>query len=65
MDKAVELNPEQHLSYRVWRQFSFLHNYEETIKDLEELSEIKGTQFIGVGQSGDHDLLTKKKKLSK
>ncbi len=56
MDKAVELDPEQHLSYRAWCQFSFLHNYEETIKDLNKLSEIKGTSFIGVGQSGDYDL---------
>jgi tetratricopeptide (TPR) repeat protein len=56
MDKAVELEPEQHLSYRAWCQFSFLHNYEETIKDLEKLSELKGTPFIGVGQSGDYDL---------
>jgi len=56
MDKAVELEPEQHLSYRAWCQFAFLHNYEETIKDLNKLSEIKGTQFIGVGQSGDYDL---------
>jgi len=56
MDKAVELEPEQHLSYRAWCQFAFLHNYEETIKDLNKLSEIKGTPFIGVGQSGDYDL---------
>lgn len=56
MDKAVELEPEQHLSYRAWCQFSFLHNYEETIKDLNKLSEIKGTPFIGIGQSGDYDL---------
>ncbi|WP_300025480.1 tetratricopeptide repeat protein [uncultured Maribacter sp.] len=56
MDKAVEINPEQHLSYRAWCQFSFLHNYEETIKDLNTLTEIKGTPFIGVGQSGDYDL---------
>lgn len=56
MDKAVEINPEQHLSYRAWCQFSFLHNYEETIKDLNKLAEIKGKPFIGVGQSGDYDL---------
>ncbi|WP_396635065.1 tetratricopeptide repeat protein [Maribacter sp. R86514] len=56
MDKAVELNPEKHLSYRAWCQFSFLHNYEETIKDLNQLSVIKNTPFIGVGQSGDYDL---------
>ncbi|WP_396632891.1 tetratricopeptide repeat protein [Maribacter sp. R86514] len=56
MDKAVELNPEQHLSYRAWCQFSFLHNYEETIKDLTKLSDLKGKSFLGVGQSGDYDL---------
>lgn len=56
MDKAVELNPEHHLSDRAWAQFAFLHNYEETIKDLNRLSEIKGTPFIGVGQNGDYDL---------
>lgn len=56
MDKAVELDPEQHLSYRGWCQFAFLHNYEGAIKDLNKLSELKGTSFIGVGQSGDYDL---------
>lgn len=56
MDKAIELDPEQHLSYRAWCQFSFLHNYEETIKDLNRLSELKGRPFMGVGQSGDYDL---------
>jgi len=56
MDKAVELEPEKHLSYRAWCQFSFLRNYEETIKDLNRLSEILRTPFIGVGQSGDYDL---------
>jgi tetratricopeptide (TPR) repeat protein len=56
MDKAVELNPEQHLSDRAWAQFAFLHNYEEAIKDLIRLTEIKGTPFIGVGQNGDYDL---------
>jgi tetratricopeptide (TPR) repeat protein len=56
MDKAVELNPEQHLSDRAWAQYAFLHNYEETIKDLNRLTEIKGISFIGVGQNGDYDL---------
>lgn len=56
MDKAVELEPEQHLSYRAWCQFSFLRNYEETIKDLNKLTELKGSSFIGVGQNGDYDL---------
>lgn len=56
MDKAVELEPEQHLPYRAWCQFSFLRNYEETIKDLNRLSKIKGASFIGVGQNGDYDL---------
>jgi len=56
MDKAVELNPEQHLSNRAWAQYAFLRNYEETINDLNRLSEIKGTPFIGVGQNGDYDL---------
>lgn len=56
MDKAVELNPEHHLSDRAWAQFAFLHNYEETIKDLNRLSKIKETPFIGVGQNGDYDL---------
>lgn len=56
MDKAVELNPEQHLPYRAWCQFSFLRNYEEAIEDLNKLAEIKGTPFIGVGQNGDYDL---------
>ncbi|AYN67316.1 hypothetical protein D1013_08025 [Euzebyella marina] len=56
MDKAVELNPEQHLSDRAWAQYAFLHNYEETIKDLNRLMELKGIPFIGVGQNGDYDL---------
>lgn len=56
MDKAVELNPEYHLADRAWAQYAFLHNYEETIKDLNNLIELKGTSFIGVGQQGDYDL---------
>lgn len=56
IDKAVELAPRQHLSYRAWCQFSFLHNYEETIRDLNKLTELEEASFIGVGQSGDYDL---------
>lgn len=56
MDKAVELNPEKHLADRAWGQFTFLHNYTEAIKDLHKLQDLKGSSFIGVGQSGDYDL---------
>jgi tetratricopeptide (TPR) repeat protein len=56
MDIAVEINPEQHLSYRGWCQFFFLGNYIQASEDLTKLSELKGEKFIGVGQNGEYDL---------
>jgi len=56
IDKAVSLNPSEHLSYRAWCQFAFLHNYEETIKDIDSLTNLVGFSSLGTGQSGDYDL---------
>lgn len=56
IDKAVELNPKEHLPYRGWVQFTFLHNYNEAIKDLNELGTLLPTDYLGTGQFGDYDL---------
>jgi len=56
IDQAVVLDPKQHLSYRAWCQFAFLHNYEESIEDFNKLIKLTETNFIGVSQSGDYDL---------
>lgn len=56
IDKAIELKPKEYLFYRAWCQFTFLHNYEATIIDLNKLSKLYSTPFFGVGQNGDYDL---------
>lgn len=56
IDKAVELEPKEHLFYRAWCQFTFLNNYEAAIIDLEKLRKLYNTPFFGVGQNGDYDL---------
>lgn len=56
IDKAIELEPKKYLFYRGWCQFTFLHNYKETISDLNKLSELYTTPFFGFGQNGDYDL---------
>ena len=50
IDKAVELDPEEHLANRGWYHFFFLNNYEKAIKDIEQLSSIKSGD---IGSTGD------------
>lgn len=38
IDKAVELNPLEHLSYRGWCRFQFFRDYQGAIDDLEALN---------------------------
>lgn len=55
MDKAVEINPEEHLAYRGWCRFQFFRDYEGAIGDIERLEKIaKGD--IGYSQNGTYHL---------
>ncbi|GAB5552924.1 MAG: tetratricopeptide repeat protein [Saprospiraceae bacterium] len=40
IDKAVELNPIEHLGYRAWCRFQFFRDYQGTIDDLEALNDL-------------------------
>jgi len=50
IDKAVELDPKEHLSNRGWYHFFFMHNYEAAIKDIERLDEMLD---YDIGTTGD------------
>jgi len=50
IDKAVEINPREHLLTRGWYHFFFMHNYELAIKDIDAADLIiKGD----IGYTGD------------
>ena len=51
IDKAVKLNPREHLLTRGWYHFFFMHNFEAAIKDIDDLELlVKGdTGFTGDG----------------
>ena len=50
IDKAVEINPREHLPTRGWYHFFFMHNYEAAIKDIDTADLIiKGD----IGYTGD------------
>lgn len=55
MNKAVELNPKEHLSYRGWCRFQFFNDYEGAIKDIEELDRLVNYD-IGYSQNGTYHL---------
>ncbi|MEM1120630.1 MAG: hypothetical protein AAGJ18_09280 [Bacteroidota bacterium] len=55
MDKAVELNPKEHLGYRGWCRYQFFNDYEGAIKDLEQLDELVNYD-IGYSQNGFYHL---------
>ncbi len=55
IDKAVELNPKQHLDYRGWCRFQFFRDYKGAIADIEELESITNHD-IGYCQNGDYHL---------
>jgi tetratricopeptide (TPR) repeat protein len=50
IDKAVEINPKEHLSNRGWYHFFFMHNYESAIEDIEHLDELVD---YDIGHTGD------------
>lgn len=50
IDKAVKLNPKEHLSNRGWYHFFFMHNYEAAIKDIEQLDQLVD---YDIGHTGD------------
>lgn len=55
MNKAVELNPKEHLSYRGWCRFQFFNDYAGAIKDIEELDNLVNYD-IGYSQNGTYHL---------
>ncbi len=55
MDKAVALNPKDHLGYRGWCRFQFFRDYEGAIEDLEQLRTVLGYD-IGFSQNGHYHL---------
>ncbi len=55
IDKAVELNPKEHLGYRGWCRYQFLRDYAGAIRDLELLDSLKEGD-IGYSVNGDYHL---------
>ena len=55
IDKAVELNPQEHLGYRGWCRYQFLRDYAGAIRDLERLDSLKAGD-IGYSVNGDYHL---------
>lgn len=56
IDKAVELNPKEHLGYRGYCRFQWLRDYQGAIKDIERLKELLGSNEMGSSVDGDYDL---------
>lgn len=55
IDKAVELNPREHLGYRGWCRYQFLRDYAGALTDLEALEQIKQPD-IGYSVNGTYHL---------
>jgi len=55
MDKAVELNPVEHLGYRGWCRFQFFRDYQGAIADIERLDRLT-EHNIGYSQNGMYHL---------
>ena len=55
IDKAVELNPKEHLGYRGWCRYQFFRDYKGAIKDIEKLDSLVDYD-IGQGQNGTYHL---------
>ena len=55
MDKAVEINPIEHLGYRGWAKFQFFRDYKGAISDFEYLDSISDND-IGYSQNGTYHL---------
>lgn len=56
IDKAVELNPKMHLSYRAWCKYQFLRDYKGAIADFDTMEKLglKINQYSS--QNGDYNL---------
>lgn len=55
IDKAVALNPKEHLGYRGWCRYQFLRDYTGALEDLEKLEKLK-PENIGYSVNGDYHL---------
>ena len=55
IDKAVELNPKEHLGYRGWCRYQFFRDYKGAIADIEELDRLLSYD-IGQSQNGTYHL---------
>lgn len=55
IDKAVELNPKEHLGYRAWCKYQFLRDYKGAIADFDELEKYY-PENIGHSKNGDYNL---------
>lgn len=55
IDKAVALNPGEHLGYRGWCMYQFLRDYKGAIRDIEQLDSMKDGN-IGYCITGDYHL---------
>ncbi len=55
IDKAVALNPREHLGYRGWCRYQFLRDYAGALEDLEKLAVLKPGN-IGYSVNGDYHL---------
>jgi len=59
IDKAVALNPKEHLGYRAWCRYQFLRDYAGALEDLTQLEKIKQPN-IGYSANGDYHLIIAK-----
>lgn len=55
IDKAVELNPKEHLAYRAWCRYQFLRDYKGAIQDFNELEKYYPGN-LGYSKNGDYNL---------
>lgn len=55
IDKAVALNPKEHLGYRGWCRYQFLRDYTGALQDLDKLATLK-TGNLGYSVNGDYHL---------
>src|SRR5690606_11486794 len=55
IDKAVELNANEHLGYRGWCRYQFFRDYKGAIADIEKLDSLV-TYDIGQSQNGTYHL---------
>lgn len=59
IDKAVDLNPTEHLGYRGWCRYQFLRDYTGAIEDFQMLETILPYN-LGYSVNGDYHLLVAK-----